>query len=472
MNPGKAAFFRFTCRWKVIMNRGKVLIVDDDRAMCEMLETDLTKKGFKIISESTAENAFRRLKAEPFEVVLADVQLPEMSGIALCERVAANYPDIPVIVITAFGNMDTVVEALRAGAYDFVSKPIETEQLALVLDRSVKHRSLLERVDFLSRALDKTQTFENIIGSSPAMAKVFDIMERITGLDSSVLISGESGTGKELVARALHNKSDRKNRPFIGINCASVPESLLESELFGYQGGAFTGARKAHEGLFVQADGGTLLLDEIGDMPVTLQPKILRAIEQRTVRPIGGKNEIHFDVRIIASTNQDLEEKVEKGDFREDLFYRLNVIQIELPPLRSRGNDILLLANNFLRHYAGLSGKRIEGISTPAAERILDYSWPGNVRELRNCIERAAALTVNEKIIVEDLPEKIRAYKRSGVKVDSYIPSELVSMEDLERNYIEHVLKVTGGNKTNASRILGFDRKTLYRKIEKLKIPS
>jgi two-component system response regulator AtoC len=454
------------------MNRGKVLVVDDDRAMCEMLEMDLSKKGFEIIWESNAENAFRRLKAEPFEVVLADVQLPEMSGIALCERVAANYPDIPVIVITAFGNMDTVVEALRAGAYDFVSKPIETEQLALVLDRSVKHRGLLERVDFLSRALDETQAFENIIGSSPAMKKVFDIMERITGLDSSVLISGESGTGKELVARALHNKSDRKNRPFIGINCASVPESLLESELFGYQGGAFTGARKAHEGLFVQADGGTLLLDEIGDMPVTLQPKILRAIEQRTVRPIGGKNEIPFDVRIIASTNQDLEEKVEKGDFREDLFYRLNVIQIELPPLRSRGNDILLLADNFLRHYAGISGKRIEGISTPAAERILDYSWPGNVRELRNCIERAAALTVNEKIIVEDLPEKIRAYKRSGVKVDSYIPSELVSMEDLERNYIEHVLKITGGNKTNASRILGFDRKTLYRKIEKLKIPS
>jgi two-component system response regulator HydG len=269
------------------------------------------------------------------------------------------------------------------------------------------------------------------------------------------------------VARALHNKSHRRDKPFVAINCTALPETLLESELFGHVGGSFTGAKKSRDGLFIQASGGTLLLDEIGDMPLNLQPKILRAIEQRTVRPVGGDREVAFDVRIITATNQDLESKVDKKEFRDDLYYRLNVLQIDLPPLRSRDNDILLLAQNFIENFSGDMNKNVTGLSTPAAEKLLDYSWPGNVRELRNGIERAVAMTAHEKILVDDLPEKIRAYKKQGLNINSFNPTELGSMEDLERRYIQHVLNAVHGNKTKAAGVLGFDRKTLYRKLDK-----
>jgi DNA-binding NtrC family response regulator len=450
--------------------QGKILIVDDDQSMCRMLEADLVRKGFTIRWTVSAEDAFKLFMSEVFDAVLTDLNLPQMGGIALCERMAANHPEIPVVVITAFGSMDAAVAALRAGAYDFVSKPVELDFLSFTLDRAVRHRALLGRIEFLSRAVEKTQKFENLIGESAAMQRVFDLMKRITDIDSSVLISGESGTGKELVARALHNRSHRHNRPFIAVNCSAVPESLLESELFGHVGGAFTDARKSRDGLFVQADGGTLLLDEIGDMPVTLQPKILRAIEERKVRPVGGDREISFDVRIVAATNQDLESKVENGRFREDLYYRLNVLEIDLPPLRGRENDVLLLAQNFLEHYSNAANKKITGISAPAAERLMEYSWPGNVRELRNCIERAVVLTSREKLVVEDFPEKIRAYKKKGFNLDSFNPAELVPMEETERRYIQYVLQALRGNKTKAARVLGFDRKTLYRKLEKYNI--
>ncbi len=449
---------------------GKILIVDDDRSMCEMLEADLVRRGFEISWKTSAEEAFNFFIAGSFDAVLTDLHLPEMGGIALCEKMAANHPEIPVVVITAFGNMDTAIAALRVGAYDFVSKPVDLESLSFTLDRAVRHHALLDKIELLSQAVDETYKYENLIGDCPAMRRIYDIMKRITDLDSSVLISGESGTGKELVARALHNRSNRSDKPFIAINCTAVPESLLESELFGYVGGAFTDARKAHEGLFVQADGGTLLLDEIGDMPLTLQPKILRTIEQRSVRPIGGDREISFNVRIIAASNQDLESKVEKKQFRDDLYYRLNVLQIDLPPLRMRENDTLLLAHRFLEHFSRGTGKKITGISTPAAEKLLDYSWPGNVRELRNCIERAMALTSHEKLVVEDLPEKIRAYRKKSLIIDTFNPTELMSMANMEKRYIEHVLQATGGNKRKASQILGFDRKTLYRKLEKYQI--
>jgi len=449
------------------MMQGKILIVDDDRSMCEMLETDLVRRGFEIHWKTSAENAFELFMSEPFDAVLTDLQLPEMGGIALCEQMVTNHPDIPVVVITAFGSMDTAIAALRAGAYDFVSKPVELESLSFVLNRAVEHHALLDKIELLSRAVEKSQKYEDLIGDSPSMRRVYDIIRRISELESSVLITGESGTGKELVARALHNGSHRRNKPFIAVNCTAVPESLLESELFGHVGGAFTSALKSHDGLFVQADGGTLLLDEIGDMPSVLQPKILRAIEQRSIRQLGGNREISFDIRIIAATNQDLESKVKEGEFREDLYYRLNVLQIDLPALRARENDTLLLAQSFLEYFSDKINKKITGISSPAAEKLLNYLWPGNVRELRNCIERAVALTSHEKLIVEDLPEKIRAYKKEGLNINTFNPDELMPMDEMEQRYIQHVLEAAGGNKTKAANILGFDRKTLYRKLEK-----
>lgn len=450
--------------------RGKILIIDDDRSMCQMLEAGLSKKDFEVSSKNSADEAFDLFMSESFNVVLTDLNLPGIDGIELCHKMSENQPNVPVIVITSFGNYDTAVAALRAGAYDFISKPIDIKPLALVLDRAVKHHDLLGQIRRLSEAAEATGKYENMIGSSPAMTRVFDIMKRVSKLDSSVLITGESGTGKELVSRALHRQGSRKSGPFIAVNCTAMPETLLESELFGHKGGAFTGAEKAHDGLFVQASGGTLFLDEIGDMPLELQPKILRAIEQRTVRPVGGDKEVSFDVRIIAATNHDLESAVEQKRFREDLYYRLNVIKIELPPLRSRQNDVLLLAQNFIEQFAEATGKKVRGLCVPAAEKLKNYSWPGNVRELRNYMESAVALTDHEKILVEDLPEKIRAYKKSELRLDAEDPERLHSMEEVERRYIEHVLKATGGNKTNAAQILGFDRKTLYRKLEKYKI--
>ena len=298
------------------------------------------------------------------------------------------------------------------------------------------------------------------------MQAVYDLLGRIADSPATVLITGESGTGKEVAARALHERGPRKGRPFVAINCSAVPEALLESELFGHARGAFTDARAARAGLLLQATGGTLLLDEIGDMPIALQPKLLRSLQERTLRPVGGDEEMPFDVRIIATTNRDLHALVEEGRFREDLYFRINVIHVEMPPLRARGGDVLLLAQHFIDVHATRAGKHVTGLSPPAAEKLLAYSWPGNVRELQNCIERAIALTQHERIGVEDLPETVRAYKRSHVLIATDDPSELVSLAEVERRYVLRVLEAVGGNKTSAAHILGVTRKTLYRKLE------
>src|SRR5262249_31451078 len=290
---------------------------------------------------------------------------------------------------------------------------------------------------------------------------------RVSESDTSVLITGESGTGKEVVARALHQRSRRAGGPFVAINCAAMPETLLESELFGHEKGAFTDAKAKTLGLFVRASGGTLFLDEIGDMPLGLQPKLLRALQERKVRPVGGGGEVSFDARVIAATHRDLETAVDEKRFREDLYYRINVIHVPLPPLRARGNDVLILAQQFLHQFAAQSGKNVDGLSTAAAERLLSYHWPGNVRELSNSIERAVALTQFDRLQVEDLPEKVRDYRPSHIIVASEDASDLVSMEEVERRYVLRVLQAVGGNKTMAAQILGFDRKTLYRKLER-----
>jgi len=447
--------------------KGRIVIIDDDQDMCQMLEASLKRKEYEVDWHTSGRDADSTLREKEYDVVLTDLQMPGEDGLELCHRLVRNRPDIPVVVMTAFGSMESAIAALRAGAYDFINKPLDIDTLPLLLERAINHRQLLERIRVLSQTVKDREGPDGLIGESSVMQRVFELIRRVAILDSSVLLMGESGTGKELVARALHRNSPRREKPFIPFNCSAIPETLLESELFGHRKGSFTDARTDRDGLFIQANGGTLLLDEIGDLPLSLQPKILRALEEKTVRRIGDNKEIKSDVRIIASTHRDLESMVADGNFREDLFYRLNVIQINLPPLRSRSNDILLLAERFLKEYASITGKDVRKLVETTAQKLLSYPWPGNVRELRNCIEHGVALTRYDTLVPEDLPAKISGYADSRMIILSNDPVELISMDELEQRYIKHVLFAVGGNKTTTANILGFDRKTLYRKLEK-----
>ncbi len=450
-----------------------VLIVDDDQALCETLEVGLRKRGIHATWRTSATDALALIQEGDFDAVVTDLNMREMNGIELCERVDQNRPDLPVIVLTAFGSLDSAVAAIRAGAYDFIGKPVEMDALAIAIDRAASHRRLREEVRRLRREVPQRPSHDDLLGDSAAMRRVHELLSRLSESEATVLVVGESGTGKEVVARAIHKHSKRTNGPFVAINCAAVPEQLLESELFGHARGAFTDAKESHPGLFVQAKGGTLFLDEIGDMPLGLQPKLLRALQERVVRPLGGKAEIPVDVRIVAATNRDLESAIEEKRFREDLFYRINVVQIPLPPLRARGGDILPLAQEFIRRYAAEAHKDVTGFSKEVAEKLTAYAWPGNVRELQNSIERAVALTRLQEICVDDLPEKIRDYRFSHVVVAGNDPAELVPLEEVERRYILRVLEAVAGNKTAAARVLGLERKTLYRKLERYgSVPS
>jgi two-component system response regulator HydG len=446
---------------------GRILVADDDRSMCELLQAGLARRGFEVSWRTDATTALAAISEGDFDVIVTDLNMPEVNGLELCERVTANRPDVPVVVITAFGSLDTAVAAIRAGAYDFITKPFEMDGLRLTLDRAVQHHRLRDEVKRLRQAVTESRGFGEILANSPLMRRVLDLVNRAAESDATALITGESGTGKELVARALHQHSRRHDGPFVAVSCAAMPEALLESELFGHVRGAFTDARTPRTGLLLQANGGTLLLDEIGDMPLGLQPKLLRAIEDRRLRPLGENTERPFDVRLVCATNRDLEADIEENRFRADLFYRINVIHVELPPLRARDGDILPLAQHFVQHFSRAAAKPVTGVSTAAAERLLAYTWPGNVRELRNCIERAVALTRFEEIAVEDLPEKVQNYRQSRVVVDLDDTAHLASMEEVERRYILRVLEAAGGQRTKAAQILGLDRKTLYRKLER-----
>jgi two-component system response regulator HydG len=445
----------------------RILIVDDDTSMCELLVAGLAQHGFEASASASARGALSELDKSQFDVMVTDINMPDVNGLELCQRALEKQPDLPVIVLTAFGSLETAIQAIRAGAYDFITKPVDIDVVALAVERAARHRVLTREVHRLQRAVAESRRFEQLLGASPAMKSVYDLLERVADSESTVLVSGESGTGKELVARAVHRRSRRHLGPFIAINCAAVPEQLLESELFGHTKGAFTDARNSRPGLFVQASGGTVFLDEIGDMPLGIQPKLLRALQERTVRPVGGDHETPIDVRVVAASNRDLESAIEERKFREDLFYRINVIHVELPPLRARGGDVLLLAQHFLDHFAAQSGKNVKSLSPEASERLSAYSWPGNVRELQNCLERAVALTRDEAIGLNDLPEKIKSYRSSHVLVAATDPSELVPLEEVEKRYILRVLESVGGNKTLAAQVLGLDRKTLYRKLDR-----
>lgn len=447
-------------------DRAGIIVVDDEQSMCDFLRDDLTLRGFDVLPFQSASEALKEIQTTDAAVVLTDLNMPRMDGLQLCERIVANRPDIPVVVMTAFGSLQSAIDAIRVGAWDFVTKPVEGELLEIVLRRAIRHHDMQEELRRLAGPAAENDRFEEMLGASTQMQNVFQQIRQIAPTQASVLITGESGTGKELAARAIHKRSPRNEGPFIAINCAALPENLLESELFGHAKGAFTDAREARTGLFQQADGGTLFLDEIGDFPLSLQAKLLRAMEQRTVRPVGGNAETPFDARILTATNRDLERAVEEGRYREDFYYRINVIQLELPPLRARGTDILLISRHFVKHFAQQSKKQVIGITERAAERLLEYDWPGNVRELRNVIERAVALTQVEKLIVDDFPESIRNYRQSRMTIDSLNPEELQPLEAIERRYIRHVLKSVNDNRTEAARILGIDRKTLYRRLK------
>ncbi len=447
--------------------RGRVLLVDDDVALCEALASGLARRDFEVTFCITAEEAEATVLAADLDVVVTDLNMRGLGGIELCQRIVTNRRDVPVIVLTAFGSLETAVAAIRAGAYDFISKPVQLDVLAIALDRAVAHRKLREEVKLLRERTGTASRFDELIGRSPPMQRVYELVERVADTEASVLITGESGTGKEVVARAIHERSRRKAGPFVAVNCAAMPEALLESELFGHTRGAFTDAKDTRTGLIVQAQHGTMLLDEIGDMPLGLQPKLLRVLQERVVRPLGSAAEVRVDARFIAATNRDLETAVEEKRFREDLYFRINVIKVELPPLRARAGDVLLIAQHFLSQLSAGTDRAVRGFSPAAAQRLLAYQWPGNVRELRNCIERAVALSRYDEIAPDDLPEKIRNYKSSHVVVAADDPSEFAPMAEVERRYILRVLEACAGNKTAAARILGLERKTLYRKLER-----
>jgi DNA-binding NtrC family response regulator len=446
----------------------RILFVDDDATLSETLAIGLRKRGFEVVARGSAAEAQQAVEVSDFDVVVTDLNMQGIGGIELCRRIVEVRPDVPVLVLTAFGNLESAVSAIRAGAYDFISKPVEIDALVIAVNRAATHRRLREEVRRLRLETGKAPRFDALVGQSPAMQTVYDLIDRVSESDATVLVSGESGTGKEIVARAVHAHGRRSGGPFVAINCAAMPETLLESELFGHVRGAFTDAKTAQPGLFARANHGTVFLDEIGDMPMSLQPKLLRVLQERSVRPIGGQDEIPVDVRVIAATNRDLESAIEEGRFREDLYYRINVVHIPLPPLRARVGDVLPLASHFLSVFGPRANKNVTGIAAPAAEKLVTYAWPGNVRELQNCIERAVALTRFEQIGVEDLPDKVREYRRSHVLVASDDPTELVPLEEVERRYIARVMEAVHGNKTAASRILGIDRKRLYRMLDRL----
>jgi DNA-binding NtrC family response regulator len=446
--------------------RKNVLIVDDDEALCRFVRDGLSRDGFEVSSACAPDKALDAIAEAELDAVLVDINMPQMNGLELSRRILDRRPDLPIIVITAFGSLETAIAAIRTGAYDFVTKPFEIEQLAVAAERACQHHQLREEVRRLREAVSSAQPFSEILGESAEVRRMCSLIDAAAPADSTVLITGESGTGKELVACALHDRGPRAGAPFVAMNCAAMTDTLLESELFGHARGAFTDARDARVGLFVKAGAGTLFLDEIGDMPPGMQAKLLRSLETRTVRPVGSDTEVPFRARVVAATNRDLETEVEDGRFRQDLYFRINVIRVPVPPLRVRGGDTLLLAQAFAHKLAKRLGKQVTGISVPAAERLLAYPWPGNVRELQNAIERAVVLTRFDEIVIEDLPEPVRAYKRTSLlPADDGAP--FLPMQEVEKRYILRVLEAVGGNKTSAARILGFDRRTMYRKLER-----
>ncbi len=442
----------------------KVLIVDDDHEMCQLLFDVLQGEGFSVTTINDSLEASRSIKKEDFDVIVTDLKMKGLKGLDLLEETNRVAPMTPVIIITAFGTIDSAIQAMKMGAFDYITKPFQMDELVLTVKKALENRLLRKEVLRLRKEVESRYDFHHLIGRSPSMQRIYDLIERISNTSSNVLITGESGTGKELVARAIHYSGGRKEGPFIAVNCAAIPETLLESELFGYKKGAFTDARSDKKGLIFAANEGTLFLDEITELPLTLQAKLLRVIEERAVRPLGDTTSYSIDVRIISASNRDMDSSIKHGKFREDLYYRLKVIDIDMPPLRDRREDIPLLIQKFIPRFSKEFKKNISGISQDALRLLLNYSWPGNVRELENVIQRAITLSQHEIILPEDLPSSI--IQKTDDRLFEKAVEEKLTLDQLEKEYIRRVLVETGGNKSKAAEILGLDRKTLYRKLQ------
>ncbi|PYQ55207.1 MAG: DNA-binding response regulator [Acidobacteria bacterium] len=446
--------------------KGRVLVVDDEKPQRDIIQMILEAEGYETTAASNGRQALQAATAEPFDVVLTDLKMPDMNGIELLSELPKQPGGPCVILMTAHGTIDSAVDAMRKGAFDYLTKPLEKDELLLVLRRAMERSRLVRENRMLSEQLRDRFRLENIVGAHGSMQDVFRIVHKVAASLSTVLIYGESGTGKELVARALHHEGERRGRPFYAVNVAALPESILEAELFGYERGAFTGAESRKVGLFEQASGSTLFLDEVGDLKRDLQVKLLRALQEREILRVGGTERIKIDVRIVAATNHDLEKAVREGRFREDLYYRLNVIPIALPPLRERRTDVPLLVEHFIAKY-GAGRKR--AVSEEALKILMAYDWPGNVRELESVIERALLLGEADRILPTDLPGAVRAgiAVRRGL-MDLDIPESGIDIEELERTLIVKALQRSGGNVSRAARLLGLSRRTLQYRLEKI----
>jgi two-component system, NtrC family, response regulator HydG len=445
--------------------KNSILVVDDDFAHRTMLKTLISGWGYSVIEVDDGAAAIDAVHTHPFDLILMDIRMIRVSGIEALEEIKRFNPAIPIVLMTAFASVETAVEALKKGAYDYLTKPLDFDELHLVLERALEHTHLREENRLLKERLGVRFDRRNLIGRSEAMMRLLDMVSQVAPSEATVLITGESGTGKEMIAGAIHYNSVRKNGPFVKINCAAITETLLESELFGHEKGAFTGADRRKEGKFRQADGGTLFLDEVSEMALSMQVKLLRVLQEREITRVGGDEAIKVDVRVIAATNRDLIKEITTGRFREDLFYRLNVVTLQLPPLRERREDIPLLAQHFLKSFAEKNRKAIKGFSPRAMDRLLRYSWPGNVRELMNTVERDVVLSRSEYLDEEALsPILESALPAEEVKQDLIADA---SLESVEKATILKTLDEAGGNKSEAARRLGITRRTLHQKLKK-----
>lgn len=449
---------------------GSILVVDDEKGQREILNTILQKEGYRIVDVPGGREAQEQLEKGEFDLILTDLKMQGMSGMELMEKILVENPQQCVVMMTAHGTIDSAVEAMKKGAFDYLEKPLERDDLLLTIQRALEHVALLRENKVLHKKLAEVQGIANIIGEHPKIKEVFRVISKIAPTNSTVLVYGESGTGKELVARAIHDRSLRKNLPFFAINCAAIPDTLMESELFGHEKGSFTGASSKELGLFEAADGGTVFLDEIGEMNVAMQAKLLRAIQEKEIRRVGGKLNIPVDVRIISATNKDLEAEIRKGLFREDLFYRLNVLRINLPPLRERGSDIVTLAEFFVQKYGNASALSMKGISKPALKLLMNYPWPGNVRQLESVIERGVLMAESDYIQPEDLPAEMHEEAAAGGRLRFELPVEGLSIEDLERDLIIKAMERSGWVIAKAAPLLGMSYKTLQYRLEKFGI--
>jgi two-component system response regulator AtoC len=443
-----------------------ILIIDDELVMRESLSDWLMEDGFEVVAVESGEEGINEFCRSEWDVLLVDLKMPGMDGLEVLRRVKRLNPDVPVIIMTAYATVDTAVKAMREGAYDYVVKPFNPEEIEITIRKIIAHRDLVRENIFLRDELKRRYRFENLIGKSKQMQDVFNLVRTVAKSNSTVLIQGESGTGKELIARAIHSRSPRSKGPFVVASCGAMPDTLVESELFGYEKGAFTGATAQKKGRFELAHNGTLFLDEVGEISLKTQVDLLRVLQEREFVRVGGREPIAVDVRVVAATNRDLVEAIREGTFREDLYYRLNVVSITLPPLRERKEDIPLLTEHFLKKYAIANRKHIDRISEGAMERLLQYPWPGNVRELENAVERAVVVAKGEAIVPDNLPSLLR----EGMDMARELTSVGRTLEEVEREYIEKVLDQTEWNVTQAAAMLGIDRSTLYNKIKKFEL--